>query len=226
MKKIIAEFNHVTKKYNQTIASDDLTFTICQGEAVTILGKSGSGKSTLLSLAAGFINADEGEIKVDGKHLSTLSPKERTKFRRRSIGMVFQFFNLMESLTVYENIILPVHLDHQAVDESYTHFLMDTLDITELKDRSIHECSGGQKQRIAIARALINRPAILLADEPTGNLDSVNIENVITLLKKLRKTMNLTMLIVTHDAKTAQIGSRVLELKDGRIITDTQNETA
>lgn len=221
MEKNIIELKGVSKKYGSTIACDDINMIVQEGEFLCILGKSGSGKSTLLSLIAGFIEPDCGEIIVSEENIVPYTEDKKSNYRRNRIGVVFQFFNLISELNVYENITLPFHLAHKNINHNYVEKVIAMLDISNLRNKRIYECSGGQQQRIAIARAIIMCPDIVLADEPTGNLDSHNSENVINLLKEVQKEFGMTFLIVTHDAYVAQMGTRIIEMKDGRIVRDS-----
>lgn len=221
MEKKIIELKGVSKKYGSTIACEDINMVVQDGEFLCILGKSGSGKSTLLSLIAGFIDPDCGEIIVSEENIVSYTEDKKSNYRRNRIGVVFQFFNLISELNVYENITLPFHLAHKKINHNYVEKVISMLDISNLRNKRIYECSGGQQQRIAIARAIIMCPDIVLADEPTGNLDSHNSENVINLLKEVQKEFGMTFLIVTHDAYVAQMGTRIIEMKDGRIVRDS-----
>ena len=208
------------KGTTQVNALSDISFSVKQGEFVAVVGASGSGKSTLLHLLGGLDSPTRGHVHIDGEDLYGLKEKERAVFRRRKIGFIFQSYNLIPVLNVEENIKLPLLLDHREPDKEYIRNLIKTLG---LEDRSKHlpsELSGGQQQRVAIGRALAYRPAIVLADEPTGNLDSANGREVIELLKIAVRQFHQTVMIITHDMNIAAEADRVLRLQDGRLISD------
>lgn len=201
-------------------ALQNINLEINRGEFISIVGASGSGKSTLLHLLGGLDIATQGEIIVDSVNLRTLNDDQLSKYRRDKVGFIFQFFNLVPILNVEENITLPIRIAKKNIDIDYMNELMDILD---LKNRSKHlpsQLSGGQQQRVAIARALLSRPNIILADEPTGNLDSTNTKEVISLLKYASTKYNQTVVIVTHDSKISQQANRIITMKDGSIISD------
>ena len=198
-------------------AADDINISINKGEFVTIVGASGSGKSTLLHLIGGLDNPSSGEVIIDEKSIGKLKYDDLCAFRRRNIGFIFQSFNLLPVLSVYENIVLPVRIDNKKVDREYVEEIMRTLGIWHKKDAIPSKLSGGQQQRVAIARALAPRPAIILADEPTGNLDSKNSDEVIGMLKECSKKYNQTILLITHEPKVAMQGDRILMVEDGRV---------
>ena len=210
------------KKYygiepNITKALDGVTLTINEGEFVAIVGTSGSGKSTLLNMMGGLDNPTSGNVEVRGKKLSELQDEQLTIFRRRNIGFIFQNYNLVPVLNVYENIVLPVELDGDRVDQR---FMDDVVGILALKDKLNHmpnNLSGGQQQRVAIARALVSKPAIILADEPTGNLDSRTSNDVLGLLKVTSNKFNQTIVMITHNNEIAQLADRIIRIEDGRI---------
>ncbi|MDD2446665.1 MAG: ABC transporter ATP-binding protein [Tissierellia bacterium] len=196
-----------------------INLSINKGEFITIMGPSGSGKSTLLYLIGGLDTPTSGKILINGKDISALSDKDQSVMRRRDIGFVFQFYNLVPNLTVEENIMLPILLDGLQI-KNYQDKLDEILDIVELSDRKAHtpkELSGGQQQRVAIARALINEPDIILADEPTGNLDSKTSEEVMKLLQRINIEKQKTILQVSHSLETANYGNRIIKVKDGRV---------
>ncbi|MGI6653960.1 MAG: ABC transporter ATP-binding protein [Christensenellales bacterium] len=204
----------------QVVALNDVSLTIDQGAFVAVMGSSGSGKSTLLHLLGGVDKPDAGRVIIDGTDLYTLSETELTVFRRRRIGLIYQFFNLVPELTVEENILLPQLLDGKAGDQQQ---LEELLAATGLSDRRRHlpsQLSGGQQQRVAIARALVNRPALVLADEPTGNLDTRNGHEVMQLLRLANRDMGQTLVLITHDERIARQADRVLTIEDGRIVDD------
>jgi len=197
----------------------DINLSITKGEFITIMGPSGSGKSTLLYLIGGLDNPTNGKIIISGQDIAILSDQEQSVMRRRKVGFVFQFYNLVPNLTVEDNIMLPILLDGKQI-KNYQKKLDDILDIVELSDRKTHtprELSGGQQQRVAIARALINEPDIILADEPTGNLDSKTAEEVMKLLQLINYEKGKTIVQVSHSLETAKYGNRIINVKDGRV---------
>lgn len=197
----------------------NINLTISKGEFITIMGPSGSGKSTLLYLIGGLDNPTSGKIIINGQDIAILSDKEQSVMRRREVGFVFQFYNLVPNLTVEDNIMLPILLDGKQI-KNYRDKLDEILDIVELSDRKSHtprELSGGQQQRVAIARALINEPDIILADEPTGNLDSRTSEEVMKLLQRINQEKGKTILQVSHSLETAKYSNRIINVKDGRV---------
>lgn len=201
-------------------ALDDINLSIQKGEFVAIIGASGSGKSTLLHMIGGVDEATSGKVIVDGVDLSQLNDNKMAIFRRRKVGLIYQFFNLVPTLNVRENILLPTLLDGKSIDEEY---FKEVVSILGLQDRLHHlpsELSGGQQQRVAIGRALIYNPAIVLADEPTGNLDRKNSKDIIELLKMSHKKYKQTIIIITHDEQIALEASRVIKIEDGKIVSD------
>ena len=222
----ILELCHVKKIYgekeNQVKALNDVSIQVKDGEFVAIVGTSGSGKSTLLNLIGGLDTPTEGKILVKGKEIHSLSRKELTIFRRRNIGFVFQNYSLMPVLNVYDNVALPVTFDHgRQISRKYLEELLTELGIWEKRYKYPNELSGGQQQRVAIARALVNKPALLLADEPTGNLDSGTTVEVVGLLKASSRKYNQTILMVTHNEAIAQSCDRIIHIEDGRIVSGT-----
>lgn len=199
-------------------AVDHIDLQIAQGEYVAIVGKSGSGKSTLLHLLGALDNPTSGEIWVDGKNIAALSGEELTALRRRKIGFIFQAFNLIPSLNVWENIVLPIGLDGKKADEEFVRDILRTLDLEGKTNALPNTLSGGQQQRTAIARAIAAKPSIILADEPTGNLDSKNGDEVISLLKLSAKKYGQTLVVITHNEDIAQMADRTIMLEDGRLI--------
>ena len=189
------------------------------GEFVAIVGTSGSGKSTLLHMLGGLDRPTSGSVTVDGKDLFSLKDEELTIFRRRKIGFVFQSYNLVPVLSVWENIILPIQLDGNRVDEDYVRAVIDTLGLESKLCSLPSQLSGGQQQRVAIARALATKPAILLADEPTGNLDSKTSQDVLGLMKVTGQKFAQTMVMITHNEEIAQMADRIVRIEDGRIVT-------
>ena len=220
----IVQIKNITKIYGkekqQTIALNDVSLDIEEGSFVAIVGKSGSGKSTLLHIIGGLEKPDQGEVFLQDQSLYQLKEETLTILRRRKIGFVFQFFNLIPSQNVYENIILPLKLDGRDEDKSYIEDIIEILGLKEKKYAYIDELSGGQQQRVAIARSLATRPAIILLDEPTGNLDSKNSEEVIDLLKMSQRKYHQTIILVTHDAMVANHADRIITIEDGQIVGD------
>lgn len=219
----ILELRHVEKIYgvkgNQVKALQDINIQVKEGEFAAIVGTSGSGKSTLLNLAGGLDTPTEGKILVKGKEIEALTRKEMTIFRRRNIGFVFQNYSLMPVLNVYDNVALPVTFDRgRRVDHKYIEELLRELGIWDKRKKYPGELSGGQQQRVAIARALANKPAILLADEPTGNLDSATTIEVIGLLKASSRKYSQTILMVTHNEAIAQTCDRIIHIEDGKVL--------
>ena len=200
-------------------ALKEVSFSVPKGECTAIVGESGSGKSTLLNLIGGLDLPTSGKVFVDGKDIFSMKEKELTVFRRRNIGFVFQAFNLIPELTVEQNIIFPVLLDYGRPDEAYLNELLDVLGLKERRNHLPNQLSGGQQQRAAIGRALFTRPALILADEPTGNLDSGNSREVIALLKQTSAKFQQTILLITHNRVIAQSADRVLRVSDG-VVTD------
>ena len=216
------------KKYYGTEANlvkavDNISLNVRSKEFVTICGTSGSGKSTLLHLMGGLDIPTSGSVSLCNKELTLLSKEERTVFRRKNIGMIFQYYNLIPMLTVRENITLPVELDNKEVDEDYFCEIINMLSIKEKLKAIPSQLSGGQQQRVAIARALLAKPAILLADDPTGNLDSKSSANVIDLLLKSRKVFGQTIIMITHNEQIARLADRTLYIEDGKIIREETN---
>ena len=195
------------------------TFTVPKGEFVAVVGESGSGKSTLLNLIGGLDTPTEGKVLIDGKDIFAMKDRSLTVFRRRNIGFVFQSFNLIPELTVEQNILFPVLLDYQTPDRGYLEELLEVLGLTQRRHHLPGQLSGGQQQRAAIGRALITRPALILADEPTGNLDTRNSGEVIALLKKASRTYEQTIVMITHSRTIAQTADRILQVSDG-VVTD------
>ncbi|WBW96745.1 ABC transporter ATP-binding protein [Oceanirhabdus sp. W0125-5] len=217
IKKVYGE----SKKHASTVALNGIDFTVKEGDFTAIMGPSGSGKTTLLNILAGFDEATAGEVWVKGSNLSSKSLKELAEFRRKNIGFVFQNYNLLDSLTVKENIMLPIILEKKDIKSNLkkAEDLMKLLNIHEIADKYPHKISGGEQQRTAVGRAIINDTAILLADEPTGNLDSKSARDVMECLKKLNKTSNTTIVLVTHDPYAASCSNKTVFIKDGKIVT-------
>lgn len=224
--KPILEVEHLTKTYGKgdtaVTAVNNISFSVEKGEFVAIVGASGSGKSTLLHLVGGVDKADDGGILVDGDDVLSLKDEQRAIFRRRKIGFVFQEYNLVPVLSVEENIKMPVLLDGRKPDEEYLEGLLEMLGLQDRRDFLPNQLSGGQKQRVAIGRALANRPSIILADEPTGNLDKQNSREIIALLKRSVEEYAMTLLLITHDEILAGMADRIIQLEDGKIISDVR----
>lgn len=201
-------------------ALKNINLNIEQGEFVAIVGQSGSGKSTLLHLIGGVDIPSSGEVIIDGKNIYKLKEKELSILRRRKLGFIFQFFNLIPVLTAQENIEMPVLLDNEKIDKKYMNELLRILGLEERKNNYPSQLSGGQQQRASIGRALANKPSIILADEPTGNLDSKNSKEVLELLKYCAKKYNQTLILITHDINIAKSADRVITIEDGEITSD------
>lgn len=214
----------LTKEYgfgeNKVIALDHVSFSVEKGEFVTILGPSGSGKSTLLHLVGGVDRPTHGQVFIGGQSIYKMKNRDLTVFRRREIGQIYQFYNLIPVLDVKENISLPVLLDHKKVYQEELQKLLEILGLEKRADHLPNELSGGQQQRVAIGRALISQPQLLLADEPTGNLDQKNSLEIINLFKELNEVYKQTILLITHDEKIAGNSSRIIRIEDGKIIKD------
>ena len=200
-------------------ALDGVDLTVERGEFVAIVGTSGSGKSTLLHMLGGLDRPTSGKVTVDGRDIFALKDEELTIFRRRKIGFVFQSYNLVPVLSVWENIVLPIQLDGKAVDETFVQDVVATLGLEKKLQSLPNQLSGGQQQRVAIARALATKPAILLADEPTGNLDSKTSQDVLGLMKVTSQKFGQTMVMITHNEEIAQLADRIVRIEDGRIVT-------
>ena len=220
----ILRIEHLSKIYGkgetEVRALDDVSFSVQKGEFLAIIGPSGSGKSTLLHILGGVDRPTGGNIFIEDTDISTLNMEELAIFRRRKVGLVYQFYNLIPTLNVRKNILLPVLLDGRKPDEARFEQIVDTLGLSDRLTHLPRELSGGQQQRAAIARSLIYQPAILLADEPTGNLDRRNSEETIELLKLSNRKYGQTVLLITHDEKTALMAERILTLEDGKIVRD------
>ena len=211
------------KKYygaepNITRALDGVTLSIEKGEFVAIVGTSGSGKSTLLNMIGGLDVPTSGQVVVDGKELSKLKDEELTVFRRRKIGFIFQNYNLVPVLNVFENIVLPVELDGNKVDKKFMNEVVQMLGLEDKLNNMPNNLSGGQQQRVAIARALVSKPAIVLADEPTGNLDSKTSADVLGLLNTTSQKFHQTLVMITHNSEIAQLADRIIRIEDGKIV--------
>ncbi len=206
------------KGQNKVTALENAELSIEEGSFVAIVGTSGSGKSTLLHMMGGLDRPTSGKVYVENKDISSLKDEELTIFRRRKIGFIFQSFNLVPTLNVYENIVFPVQLDGNDVDENFVGEVIKTLGLEEMKNRLPNQLSGGQQQRVAIARALASKPAIVLADEPTGNLDSKTSQDVLGLLKVTSQKFSQTIVMITHDEAIAQMADRIIRIEDGHIV--------
>ena len=205
-------------KPNITKALDGVTLSIEKGEFVAIVGTSGSGKSTLLNMIGGLDVPTSGKVIVDGRELSTLKDEQLTIFRRRKIGFIFQNYNLVPVLNVYENIVLPVELDGNKVDKTFMNEVVQMLGLEDKLNNMPNNLSGGQQQRVAIARALVSKPSIVLADEPTGNLDSKTSAGVLGLLKTTSQKFHQTIVMITHNNEIAQLADRIIRIEDGKIV--------
>jgi len=205
-------------------ALDGVDFTVQKGEFVAIVGMSGSGKSTLLHMLGGLDRPTSGSVTVDGKDIFSLKDEELTIFRRRKIGFVFQNYNLVPVLNVYENIVLPIQLDGNTPDKAYIDNIIDTLGLQSKLQNLPNNLSGGQQQRVAIARALASKPAIILADEPTGNLDSKTSQDVLGLLKVTSQKFSQTIVMITHNEEIAQLADRMIRIEDGKIVGGGQHD--
>ena len=220
----LLKVEHLCKTYgdgeNQVNALSDISFTVEKGEFVAITGASGSGKSTLLHIIGGVDVPDFGRVLVDGTEIHQKSQEELAIFRRRQVGLVYQFYNLIPVLNVEENITLPLKLDGQQINRQRLDELITVLGLSERRNHLPKQLSGGQQQRVSIGRALINAPALVLADEPTGNLDNKNSHEIIELLKYSNRTYRQTLLLVTHDEEIALQADRIIQIQDGMIVSD------
>jgi putative ABC transport system ATP-binding protein len=220
----ILEVKNLTKIYkkgNTTVkALDNISFNVDKGEFIAIIGKSGSGKSTLMHLLGGVDTPTSGSIVVDGNKIYELDESEMAIFRRRNIGIIYQFYNLIPSLNVEENIMLPRLLDNRKPDNEKLESILEIIRLVKRKKHLPSELSGGEEQRVSVGRALINDPAIILADEPTGNLDSKSSDEIVELLKLANKRYNQTLIVITHDEKIALQADRIITINDGKILRD------
>ena len=223
MKKVIVKTQALKKYYqtgNQTVrALDGVDFEVAEREFVSIIGKSGSGKSTLLHMIGGLDTPSSGTVIVDEVNLETLNSEQLALFRRRKAGFIFQQYNLIPDLNVYDNITFPLELDGTQIDKDFIQELLETLNISDKQEMLPAMLSGGEQQRVAIIRALAAKPAIILADEPTGNLDTANSHDVIGLLKMLSRQYQQTLIVITHDNDIAQMADRIVQIEDGKIST-------
>lgn len=217
----LLELKSVSKTYGSgetaVHALRDVSFSVPKGEFVAVVGESGSGKSTLLNMIGALDTPTSGKVFIDGKDIFSMKDEELTIFRRRNIGFIFQAFNLIPELTVEQNIIFPVLLDYQEPNKKYLEELLTVLNLTKRRNHLPSQLSGGQQQRVAIGRALITRPALILADEPTGNLDTQNSSEVMALLKEASRKYEQTILMITHNRSIAQTADRVLQISDGAL---------
>ena len=219
----ILRAENLTKKYgkgeSEVVAVDNVSFSVEKGEFLAIVGSSGSGKSTLLHLLGGVDRPTSGKVYVDGKDIYSLNDDNLAIFRRRQVGIIYQFYNLIPILNVEENITLPCDLDGNKVDEKRLNELLKSLGLENRRKHLPNELSGGQQQRVSIGRAMINNPAIILADEPTGNLDSKSSEEIVELLKLTNKKYKQTIIMITHNLEIANEADRVIKIEDGRIVS-------
>lgn len=220
----ILRVENLTKVYGsgttKVIALDDVSFSVEKGEFVAIVGASGSGKSTLLHLIGGVDRPTSGKVFIDGKNIYNYDDDKLAIFRRRQVGLIYQFYNLIPILNVVENITLPLDLDNRKPDSGYLNQLIKLLGLENRKDHLPNELSGGQQQRTSIGRALITNPTIILADEPTGNLDSKSSDGIIELLKKSNKEYKQTIIMITHNMEIAKSADRIIKIEDGRIVKE------
>lgn len=205
---------------NQVRALDEIDLSVEAGEFVSVVGASGSGKSTLLHILGSVDQPSQGKVLVEGIDIASLSQKQSAIFRRRKVGIIYQFYNLIPTLTVEKNILMPLLLDKKKVNEEYFTQIVNSLGIQEKIHALPNQLSGGQQQRVAIARALIYRPALLLADEPTGNLDQRNSKEIMDMLRLSNRNLKQTILLITHDEKAALMADRIVAIEDGRIVSD------
>lgn len=221
MSDIILKAEHLVKTYGSgetaVKALDDVSLEVSKGEFVAIVGQSGSGKSTLLHMLGAMDYPDSGTLTVDGEDVFSMNDDTLAQYRRRKAGFVFQFFNLLPVMTAKENILIPLSLDGQKADEAYLNEIAETMGIADRLSHYPHQLSGGQQQRVAIARAMISKPAVILADEPTGNLDSASGNEILSLLKTTIKKYDQTLILITHDMNVAEKADRIITIKDGKI---------
>ena len=208
------------KGESKVVAIDNISFSVQKGEFIAIVGASGSGKSTLLHLLGGVDRPTSGKVYIDGKDIYQMNDDNLAIFRRRQVGLIYQFYNLIPILNVEENITLPCDLDGKKVDKQRLNVLLKILGLEDRKKHLPNELSGGQQQRTSIGRALINNPSIILADEPTGNLDSKSSEEIVNLLKKSNKEYNQTIIMITHNIEIAKMADRIIKIEDGKIVKD------
>lgn len=217
----IIRVEHLKKYYGkeptQTKAVNDISFSVKEGEFVLVVGSSGSGKSTLLNIVGGLDAPTSGKVYIKGKDITSMGEEERTLFRRRNIGFIFQNYNLISILSVYENIVLPVELDKKKVDQEFLNTILEVLSLKEKMFSLPNTLSGGQQQRVAIARALITKPTLILADEPTGNLDSKTSGDVLKLLRMVNRRFNQTLIMITHNPEVSHLADRTIHIVDGKV---------
>lgn len=220
----ILRVENLTKTYGSGIAKvtalDNVSFSVEQGEFVAIVGASGSGKSTLLHLIGGVDRPTSGKVFIDGKDIYQMDDDTLAIFRRRQVGLIYQFYNLIPILNVEENITLPLELDNRETNKNQLNDLLKTLGLENRKNHLPNELSGGQQQRTSIGRALITKPALVLADEPTGNLDSKSSDEIVSLLKKYNKDLKQTIIMITHNLEIASIADRIIKIEDGHIVKE------
>lgn len=220
----ILRVDNLTKIYGKdttkVVALDHVSFTVEKGEFVAIVGASGSGKSTLLHLIGGVDRPTSGKVYIDGKDIFKFNDDKLAIFRRRQVGLIYQFYNLIPILNVEENITLPLALDNREVDKERLASLLKLLGLENRKNHLPNELSGGQQQRTSIGRAIITNPAIILADEPTGNLDSKSSDEIVALLKKSNKELNQTIIMITHNMEIAKVADRIIKIEDGKIVSE------
>ena len=220
----ILKVENLTKIYGKgstkVVALDNVSFSVEKGEFVAIVGASGSGKSTLLHILGGVDRPNSGKVFIDGKDIFKLDDDKLAIFRRRQIGLIYQFYNLIPILNVEENITLPLSLDNRKVDRIELNNMLSLLGLTNRRGHLPNELSGGQQQRTSIGRALITNPTLILADEPTGNLDSKNSDEIVALLKKTNKELNQTIIMITHNMEIAAFADRIIKIEDGKIVKE------
>ena len=223
----ILKVEHLSKTYgngeSEVKALNDISFSVNKGEFVAIIGPSGSGKSTLLHILGAVDKPSDGKVFLDGTDIYSQTEDQLAVFRRRQVGLIYQFYNLIPVLNVYENITLPLLMDEQKVNESRVQELISTLGLCGRENHLPNQLSGGQQQRVSIGRALMNAPAVVLADEPTGNLDRKNSQEIVELLKLSNKKYNQTLIVITHDENIALMADRIIAIEDGKIIRDEVN---
>ena len=220
----ILRVENLTKIYGKdstkVIALDDVSFSVEKGEFIAIVGASGSGKSTLLHLIGGVDRPTKGKVYIDGKDIFSFNDEKLAIFRRRQVGLIYQFYNLIPILNVEENITLPLSLDNRQIDKERLNEMLKTLGLEKRRNHLPNELSGGQQQRTSIGRALITNPTIILADEPTGNLDSKSSDEIVALLKKTNKELKQTIIMITHNMEIAKIADRIIKIEDGKIVKE------
>lgn len=228
MDKVIT-LKNIEKEYGTVVKNKvlfDINLDIIEGEFTAIIGQSGSGKSTLLNIVGTLDNASSGDVIINGKNIGELSSNELSKLRNQTIGFIFQFHHLLPEFNVIENVMMPKYINEGKFTKNEKEYALELLTLVEMNkyaSKNALELSGGQKQRVAIARALMNRPSIILADEPTGNLDSVTTDIVYDLFRKINRELKTTIVIITHDRRVAQKADRIIEINDGRIVLDVRN---